>query len=113
MTSFNQTETFDTDNEGQVDIVAELADWDDDEVAHVVTAAVDLNSDEIFETVFIRNEENTFDVVYDTNQDGIPDAVDYGSNGSIDIVADLNNDDQINAQDVSIASAAIDALQDV
>ena len=113
MTSFNPTETFDTNNDGQVDVVTQLADHDGDGVAHVVNAFVDQNYDGTVDTVFTRNDDNTFDVAYDTNQDGTLDAFDYGSNGSIDIVADLNNDTQINTQDVSIASAAIDALQDV
>lgn len=113
MTSFNPTESFDTNNDGQVDVVAEFADWDHDGVAHVVNAVADIDHDNTFEAVFTRNDDNTFDVAYDTNQDGTLDTFDYGSNGSIDIVADLNNDAQINAQDVSIASAAIDALQDV
>lgn len=113
MTSFNPNESFDTNNDGQVDVVAEFADWDGDGVDHVVTAVADTNYDGTFETVFTRNDQNEFDVAYDTNSDGSLDAFDYGGNGTIDIVADLNNDAQINAQDVSIASAAIDALQDV
>ena len=113
MTSFNPTESFDTNNDGQVDMVVQFADHDGDGVAHVVNVFADQNYDGTVDSVLTRNDENTFDVAYDTNQDGTLDAFDYGDNGSIDFVTDLNNDAQINDQDVSIASAAIDALQDV
>lgn len=111
--SSNPTETFDTNNDGQVDVVVQLADHDGDGIAHVVNAVADMDSDGTFETVFVRNDENTFDIAYDTNKDGNLDTFDFSGDGSVDIVTDLNNDKQINDQDVSIASAAIDALQDV
>ncbi|MEG4487174.1 hypothetical protein [Microcoleus sp. D2_18a_B4] len=113
MTSFDSTENFDTNNDGQVDVVAHLADHDGDGVGHVVNAFADLNYDGTFDAVFTRNGEHTFNVGYDTNQDGNLDAYDYGNDGTIDVVTDVNNDSQINEQDVSIASAAIDALKDV
>ena len=113
MTSFDSTENLDTNNDGQVDFVAQLADHDGDGVSNVVNAFADLNYDATFDAVFTRNGDSTFNVAYDTNQDGNLDVYDYGDDGTIDVITDLNNDSQINEQDVSIASAAIDALKNV
>ena len=104
---------YDTNNDGIPDTIVNYSDHDHDQVAHATSAILDIDHNDIPDTVVeLDGMGNVLSISMDTNGDGTIDVVTDGS-GHV-MMADLDSDGISNTNEMSLAQTSINnALSDV